>query len=99
MAGGGENADGDRQVEGRSLFAYVCRGEIDRNALEGKLEARIGDGGVDPLAAFLHRAMGKTHRREGRQSPHDVGLHLYDIRVDTQYRRRTYPRKHHRPQT
>ena len=66
LVGGGEDAKCYGEVEGRALLADVGRGEIDGDSFEGKLEARIGDGGVYPLTPFFDGAMWQTHRRKGR---------------------------------
>jgi hypothetical protein len=66
LVGGSEDAECDGEVKGRALFSDVGGGEIDGDALEGKLEARVGDGGVDPLTPLFDGAMRQPHRRERR---------------------------------
>ena len=84
LAGRRQDAEGDRQVEGGAVLADVGRGEIHRDALQGKRVAGIGERRVHPLAPFLHRALRQSHRRERRQAVGDVGLDVDEIGIDPQ---------------
>jgi len=79
---GGEDADGDGQVEGRAFLADIGRGEIDGYAVPGELEAGILYGGPDPLLALLHRGLGQSDDSERRQSVGDIHLHIDLYPVD-----------------
>jgi len=79
---GGEDADGDGQVEGRAFLADIGRGEIDGYAVPGELEAGILYGGPDPLLALLHRGLGQSDDSERRQAVGDIHLHIDLYPVD-----------------
>jgi site-specific DNA recombinase len=63
-AGGAEDADRHRQVEGRALLAELGRGEIYRDPIDRKLEAHVADRGPDAVAALPHGGIRKPHRGE-----------------------------------
>ena len=65
-AGGAEDADRHRQVEGRALLAELGRGEIYRDPIDRKLEAHVADRGPDAVAALPHGGIRKPNRGEGR---------------------------------
>ncbi len=54
LSGGDEDAERDRQVVGRSLFADVGGGEVDGDPPQRKARAGVADGRAHPLARFLH---------------------------------------------
>ena len=58
---GAENPDGHRQIEARSLFADVGRGQVDGERLVGVPEAGVHERGFDPLAALAHGYVGHSH--------------------------------------
>ena len=67
LAAGDQDAHGDRQVQTGSGLGDVRRGQVDGDALEGQREARVGQGRMDPLAAFAHGSVGQADRGERRQ--------------------------------
>ena len=69
---GGEDAEGDRQVERRAGFAHVGRRQVDGDAVLGKLEARIADGAAHPVPALAHAGIGQADHREVRQAERHV---------------------------
>jgi len=74
LTGGGENPEGDGEIEHPAFLLHVCRGEIDGEPLGGQVELTVDEGRADPLPGLLHRLVGQTHDGEGRQSP--CGIHL-----------------------
>ena len=60
LAGGGHDAEGDGQVVGGAFFAEVCGGQVDCEAVLGKVESAVGDCGTDAFAAFAHGGAGQA---------------------------------------
>lgn len=58
---GGENADGNGEVETWAFLAKISRCEIHRDFAFGHAEAGIGEGGADAIARFLHRGIWKAN--------------------------------------
>src|SRR5262249_37183638 len=52
-----EDAERDRQVEGRALLTEVGRGEVDRHAVVRAYVATVADRGPHALAALPHRGI------------------------------------------
>ena len=65
-AGGGQNADGDRKVERGAAFSDVRRGEVYRDAVGRKLEARISDRASYTIPAFTDTGIREADHREHR---------------------------------
>jgi len=73
LAGGGEDAEGDRQVEATRFLGQVGRCEADRHALVVReFEAARLQGGADPLARLLDLGVGQADEREARQAVGEV---------------------------
>jgi hypothetical protein len=72
--GRAEDADRGRQVEGGAFLAEIGGGEVDGDALDRELEARVVDGGAHPVAALANGRVGEADRAEGRQARCDVHL-------------------------
>jgi len=69
LSGGGEDAEGDRQVEAARFLRQVGRREVDRHALVvRKLEPARLQGGADALARLLHFGLGEADQCEARQA-------------------------------
>ena len=73
--GGAEDADRDRQVEGGAFLADIGGRQVDGDAVDRELEARVADGGADPVAALAHGRVGEADGVEGGQPRGDVHLH------------------------
>ena len=67
LPAGGEQPDGDREVEARARLAHVRGREVDRDAHERELEARVLDRRAHALPRLPDRAVGQAHERERRQ--------------------------------
>ena len=94
LIGGGQDAQGDRQIERRSLLPYIRRGQVHGDPLEGKGVPRIGESRVHALPALFHRSLRQPDRRERRQAVGDVGLDVHQVGIDSQDGRRADARKH-----
>ena len=63
---GGQQGQGDRQVEMTALLGQVGRGHVDDDPLGRKRQADPGKGPPHPLAALRHRLVGQADDGEGR---------------------------------
>ena len=77
LAGGGEDAEGDGQVEAAGFFGQVGGGEVDGDFFCGELEAALDDGGAHAVAAFLHFGVGQADDVELRQAVGQMGFHFH----------------------
>ena len=68
LAGGRHDAEGDREVVSRALFAEVRRGQVDGQAVLGVEEAAVGDGGANPFPTFAHSGAGQSDNCKSFQS-------------------------------
>ena len=69
LPAGGENADGDRQIETAGILGQVGRRQVHGDALViRKLQPGVVDGAAYALARFLHFGIGQTHQRETGQA-------------------------------
>ena len=48
------DAQCDGQIVGRAFFTNRSRGQIDNNAMSGKMQASVLDGGLYAFTAFLY---------------------------------------------
>ena len=75
LAGGGEDAERDRQVEAARLLRQVGRREADRDALVVReLEAARLQRRADALARLLDLGVGEADEREARQAVGEMHL-------------------------
>ena len=82
----GQDAERDRQVEGRAHFAHIGRRQVDGDAVRGKLEAGIADGAADAVAAFAHARVGQADHREAGQPEGNVHLDVNGAGLDAEKR-------------
>ncbi len=68
LLGGGENADGDGQIETASLLGQIGGGQIDCDVLGGELEIAVEQGTAHPIPRLLHRGFRQAHHVEGGQA-------------------------------
>jgi len=66
-AGGGEDAECDRQVERGPFFPEVGRGQVHGDPVGRKWKAGVADRGANPLPALAHRRVRKPYGRQRRQ--------------------------------
>ena len=76
LARGGENAQGDGQVEAAALLGQVGRCQVHGDASVGKGKVRIEDGAAHPVLAFADRGFRQADDVKGRQAVGEVGLDL-----------------------
>src|SRR5690606_40182864 len=57
----------------------LFRSEVDGDAGQGKIPARIADGGPDPLPALPGGGIGKPHHIKGGQPRGNVYFHVHDV--------------------
>ena len=93
-AGGGEDAECDRQVERGTFLPEVGRGQVHGDPVGRKGEAGVADGGAHPLAALAHRRVRKPYRCERGQARRDVDLYPYERGFDADKGCGQDPREH-----
>ena len=71
---GGDDPQGDGQIEGGPLLADAGRRQIDGDLAHGKLQPAVAQGGQHPLAALPHLGVRQAHQVKSRQTPADVHL-------------------------
>ena len=81
-AGGGENAERDREIERRAGLADVGGRQIDRDPVLGELEAGIPYGAPDAIAALANARVRQAHDSESRQAERDVDFDVDGGRFD-----------------
>ena len=65
LPAGGQDAQGNRQVQPPRVFGQVSRGQIDGDALVvWELQAAVLDGAAHPLARLFYLHIGQAHQRE-----------------------------------
>ena len=81
---GGQNAEGDRQVETAAFLGQIRRGEVDGDAPLGKFELAGLQRGAHPVAGFAHFHIRQPDQREGGQPVGEVHLdaHLGGLQAD-----------------
>ena len=81
LAAGSENAECNRQIEATGLLGQVGRCQIGGDALLGKFEAGIDDGGPHPVAGFLDFGIGQADQGKSGQAAGEVHLDPHRRRV------------------
>ncbi len=71
---GGEDAEGNRQIEAPTVLGQVRRSEVERDAPSGKVEGRIEDRTAHPVLAFLHGGFGQADQGKGGQAVGHMGF-------------------------
>jgi len=66
LTAGGQNGQGDRQVEGRPLFAQIRWSQVHDHAGEGHAQCAVADGSPHALPRFLHGCIGQAHHLQPR---------------------------------
>ena len=83
VAAGGEDRARDGEVEARAGLAHRRRREVDRDALERELEARVEDRRPHALARLAHGAVGQADDREVGQARAHVDLDRDAPRIES----------------
>ena len=91
----GEDAEGDRQVEGGRLLRQLRRGEVDDDPVVRPVEARVDHRPGDAVRALADRGVRQPHEHGRRQGPSgNVHLHIDGHRIDPEQGERLEPREH-----
>ena len=69
LPAGGQNAQGNGQVESARVFGQIGRGQIDGDALVVReFQAAVLDGAAHPLACLFHLHIGQAYQRKAGQA-------------------------------
>ncbi len=79
---GGQDRDGDGQVEGGALLFDVGGGEIDGDMMAGEGVAGVLDGGLDPVLALPDGHVGKADGRKQGKAGGEVDLDRDGMGID-----------------
>ncbi len=71
---GGEDADGDGQIETPTLLGQVGGREVDGDATRGEVELAVLQGGAHAILALLHLGLGQADDVELRQAVGEMHL-------------------------
>ena len=93
-ARGGEDTEGDRQVERRALLPDVGGRQVHGDPVQGEGEAGVADRGAHALAALAHGGVWQAHRGEGRQAARDVDLDADERSLHSHKRSREHTGQH-----
>ena len=85
LPAGHQNAERDRQIEGRAVLADVRGCQVHSDAAQRERKAGVGQGGADPLSPLLYRTVRQTDRGEGRKPVTDVDLDVHRVRIDPEH--------------
>ena len=95
LARGGEDRQGDREVEARALLPKLRGREVDRDPpANGPFELRGGDSAPDAVLRLLAGAVGEPHDREAGDAVVEVRLDLDAAGVEADERMRDGAREH-----
>jgi hypothetical protein len=85
VAGGDQQADGDREVEaGPALADGTRRGQVDGDPLQWPREPAGEEGGAHPVARLAARRVGQAHHVERGQAGRHVHFHGERASVDAE---------------
>ena len=77
-AGGGQDADGDGQVETAGFLGQVGRRQVDRDALVVReAEAAVLQRGAHAFTRLLDLGVGQPHQREAGQAVGQLHFHVH----------------------
>ena len=82
LAGGQEDAEGDRQVVGGAALAQVGRGEVDGDVAVGEAGAGIAQGGAHALLRLLDGGVRQPDNEHAGLARADVDLDLDELAVE-----------------
>ena len=82
-ADGGEQSEGDGQIEGGALLADVGGGEVDGDAVVREVEAAVLDGGANAVATLADGGIGQPDGGERGEAGGDVDLDVDEAGLNT----------------
>ena len=83
---GGQDAEGDGQVEMAAFLGQFGGRQVDGDAAGGKFEPAVEQGTAHPVLALAHGGLGQAHDGQGRQAVGQVHLDGHQRRLDSQLR-------------
>jgi len=86
LAGGGDEAEGDGELESRSGLANTARRKVDRDPLERELDRRRQQCRAYALARLADRRVRQPYDVVARKTGRHVDLHGDDVTVDARER-------------
>lgn len=96
-AGGEHHSDCDGQIERRTAFAQVRRGEVHGYARARKYGLGVSKCAFNPITRLLDRRIGQTDDDECAESGRDVRFHVHGMRIQTEDRGGEYVGSHELP--
>ena len=84
LCGRGKDADGDRQIESRSVLAEAGGREVHDHAAERPFETGTLDGRSHTVARIVHRGAGEAGEDQRRESSPDVRLDRDEMSTDAE---------------
>ncbi len=79
---GGQDRDGDRQVEGGALLFDIGGGQIDGDMMAGEGVAGVLDGGLDPVLALPDGHVGEADGRKQGKAGGEIDLYRDGMGID-----------------
>ncbi len=76
LPGSRQNTQGDRQIQGRTVFSQVRRCQVDCDPATGELKSRIANRRLDPFFGLPHCRIRETHDFKGGNSISDINLNI-----------------------
>ena len=70
-----EQAQGDRQIEGWSLFSQVRGGQVDHDPHQWAAKAAVAQSGAHPFTGFLNRFVRQPHQLHPGKSRGEIHFH------------------------
>src|SRR3990172_3004200 len=82
LAGSGQDADGNGEVEAAAVLGQVSRRQIDSDPPQGVFEMSVEDGATNPVFAFLDGGFRHTDDGQARQTSRQMDFNRYQGGVD-----------------
>ena len=80
-AGGGQDSNGDRQIEAAAVPGRTRRGQVHGDGPGGPVKSAVQHGGTDPVPHLPEAGLGHAADGERGRPPADGGLHLDQLRA------------------
>ncbi len=85
LTGGGQNAQGNRQVKPSAFFGQIGGREVDGNPPGGKFQVTVEDGTAHPVLAFLHGGFRQAHHIQGGQAVGEMNFDGDQRSLDSEF--------------
>jgi hypothetical protein len=93
-AAGGQQPDGDRQVEARAVLGEVRGRQRHGDAAVGPVEAGVAEGGTDAVAGLEHGGVAEPHHGDRGEPAADVDLDPHRVGDQADQRGGRQPGEH-----